>query len=157
MRAILGALTAVVILAACPNGIGPTPQEVEWQATVQGAAGWEHLSGEATVSWTEGTQQFSTTMAIAGDEPGAVRPWHVHFNTCAQGGGIVGADGDYPRLNIGADGTASATANVPAALSPAAPYHVNVHLSEAQMEIVIACGDLIAVDIAGQAAPALGY
>jgi hypothetical protein len=65
------------------------------------------------------------------------------FNTCAEGGGIVGVDGDYPRLQIGADGSAGATATVPQPLSTGAAYHVNVHLSEAEMDVIIACGDLV--------------
>jgi superoxide dismutase, Cu-Zn family len=141
MRAKLGAIVGVLVLAGC-NGTTATPADVVWTTSIQGAAGWQHLSGDATVTWTPGASVFSTTMQIAGDEPGAVRPWHVHFNTCATGGGIVGADGDYPRLNIGTDGTATVSTTVPTGLSAAAPYHINVHLSEAQPEVIIACGDL---------------
>jgi len=142
MRALLAVCTTILLIGACGNGITPSPQEIEWTTSIQGAPGWEHLSGGATVIWTVGAQQFTTAMEIAGDQPGAVRPWHVHHNTCGTGGGIVGLDGHYPRLNIGPNGSAAVVTTVPVGLSATAPYHVNVHLSGAQMEIIIACGDL---------------
>jgi superoxide dismutase, Cu-Zn family len=140
----IGSLVATVVIAgaACDTRTTAPAVELEWQGTVEGLAGWEQLSGEAAFRWTEGQQHFTAGMALSGDEPGAVRPWHVHFNTCAQGGGIVGGDASYPRLAIQADGTAAVTTEVPFVPSPAVAYHVNVHLSEAQMDVIIACGDL---------------
>jgi hypothetical protein len=145
MRSILAAFSGLILVAACGNGTTAATEEVEWEGTIQGMQGWEHLSGVSTVSWTVGMQQFTTTMQIAGDEQDAVRPWHVHHNTCAASGGIVGNDGDYPRLEIGADGTAAVSTGVPTGLSVAAPYHVNVHLSDDEMDVIIACGDLTIV------------
>jgi superoxide dismutase, Cu-Zn family len=136
-------IAAGVFLAACNDGVSPGPVERQWQATLEGIDDWEHLSGLSVVEFTEGTGSFAASAEIEGDEPGAVRPWHVHFSTCAEGGGIVGVDGDYPRLEVGADGTASASATVPQPLQVGASYHVNVHLSEAEMATIIACGDLV--------------
>jgi hypothetical protein len=141
MRQLLAAATALCVLASCDTLTIVDPP-VTWQATLTGNPGWEHLSGTAQVQQASATANFSATAQIQGDAAGAVRPWHVHNNTCAQGGGIVGADGDYPRLNVGAGGTATATATVPAGLVRGAAYHVNVHLSVAEMGTVIACGDL---------------
>lgn len=142
MRAFLTTIAMFGLMAACGDGAtAPTP-ELEWEATVVGVDGWEQLLGEATAVAFAGAPQFATTMVLVGDEPGAVRPWHVHHNTCTEGGGIVGADGDYPRLQVDAAGQAQVTTTVPAGLDPAANYHVNVHLSEAEMQVIIACGDL---------------
>jgi superoxide dismutase, Cu-Zn family len=150
MRATIATVMTIPILAACGSSISTEPQQQEMQAQIQGKAGWTHLNGQATVSWIPGAQQFSTSIVFSGDEPGAVRPWHVHHNSCAVGGGIVGVDGDYPRLNIGAAGTGTAATTVPFALSLAADYHVNVHLSNEQMDVIIACGDLNGTGAAGQ-------
>ena len=133
------------ILTACsddPTEPVPDPNEFEWAATLQGTQGWEGLNGEAGVVWVEGQNQFAAAASITGDESGSIRPWHVHRNTCAEGGTIVGADGDYPRLTVGANGAATASATVPMAIDTTASYHVNVHLSPAEMGTIIACGNL---------------
>jgi hypothetical protein len=141
MRRLLAAATAIGILAGC-DSLTVVDPPVTWQATLTGSPGWEHVSGTAQVQSAAATANFAATAQIQGDAAGAVRPWHVHQNTCAQGGGIVGADADYPRLTVGAAGTATATAAVPAGMATGAAYHVNVHLSVAEMGTVIACGDL---------------
>jgi hypothetical protein len=144
-RAWLATLLAFVLVAVAGcdiGGVDPIPQTLEWHGIVEGEAEWEHLEGEAAFAWTEGTQEITAGVLVTGDEPGEVRPWHVHHNTCAEGGGIVGSDDDYPRLVIEGDGTASVVTNVPVGIDPAADFHVNVHLSEEEMETIIACADL---------------
>jgi hypothetical protein len=143
------ALLAVplLVLAACNDDdpVEPPPTEYQWTTTLAGTEGWEQITGEASAQWTEGGLQFQSSASISGDEPDAVRPWHVHFNTCAEGGGIVGVDGDYPRLEVDEDGNASASATVPMPLDPTQDYHVNVHLSDEELETIIACGDMTLV------------
>lgn len=129
--------TAVVV-----SGCNDDDDVHEWSADIQGLGEWADISGEAEVRWEEGEEEFTATVDIENDAPGAVRPWHVHFNDCATGGDIVGADGDYPRLTIDEDGTASASVTVPQSLGPEARYHVNVHLSDEDLATIIACGDL---------------
>lgn len=136
---------AFALLTACnddPTEPEPDPDEYGWTATLQGTEGWDHLSGAAEVVWVEGQTEFEASASIAGDESGAVRPWHVHYNTCAEGGAIVGADGDYPRLNVDEDGTADVSTTVPEPMDTTASFHVNIHLSESEMGTIIACGDL---------------
>jgi hypothetical protein len=136
---------AVVALAACPSDpVTPVPT-FEWYGVIVGAAGWEHIEGESGFIWTENAGTFTTAAVIVGDEIGAVRPWHVHYNTCAEGGDIVGADGDYPRLVTDGNGVASVTTTVPVGIDPNVAYHVNVHLSPDELGTIIACGDLALV------------
>jgi superoxide dismutase, Cu-Zn family len=143
MRKILSMLIVGVVMGACDFGTTqPRLEEFEWFGTLEGEAGWEHLSGQAAFLWVQGATGFVAAAEIFGDEPGAIRPWHVHHNTCAAGGGIVGQDVVYPRLVVGAEGSAGAFASVPVAVDPNASFHVNIHLSEAEMETIIACGDL---------------
>lgn len=137
------ALMALAVLAACDTSTAVDPvAEWQWHAFLEAEAGWEHVTGQAATGWIEGRPSFLAGAEIAGDEGGAVRPWHVHHNTCAEGGGIVGSDGDYPRLMVNAQGEAVVITEVPAGIDPAADYHVNVHLSEEEMDVIIACADL---------------
>jgi superoxide dismutase, Cu-Zn family len=138
------ALAVVSSLSGCPDdddddGVGT----LRWRAPLQGEPGWEQLGGEGEVIWVETTNQFTSSVVITGDEPGAVRPWHLHFDSCEAGGPIVGADQDYPRLVIGEDGTDSQTVTIGMRIEPDAPYHINVHLSDAELETIIACADVI--------------
>jgi superoxide dismutase, Cu-Zn family len=132
-------------LVACDSTTAD-PVEREWQGVLQGEPGWEQLSGSTVVQSMEGTSAFTAMVELAGDTPGAVRPWHVHFNTCAQGGGIVGQDGDYPRLTIGAGGGATASVTVAQSLAVGASYHVNVHRGDDDLATIIACADLVLVN-----------
>jgi hypothetical protein len=138
--AVLGIALA---LAACGGSTTTPTQQHQWTAAVTGIGAHAQLTGQGAVAWIPGSTQFVATMQIMNDVQGQVRPWHVHFGTCATGGGIVGADGDYPRLTITGAGSATATATVPMSLDINAPYHINVHLSEAEMATIIACGDLV--------------
>lgn len=138
-----GTLMALVVLAACDTSTAVDPAaEWQWHGLLQVEAGWEHVTGQAATGWIEGRPTFLAGAEIAGDEAGAVRPWHVHHNTCAEGGGIVGSDGDYPRLIVNAQGEAIVITEVPVGINPAADYHVNVHLSEEELDVIIACADL---------------
>jgi superoxide dismutase, Cu-Zn family len=144
-RTSVAAIFGIAVMTGC-NGttaVTPDPEELEWIGDLVGLQGWEHLTGEAAFRWTEGTGTITAGIVLAGDEPGAVRPWHVHVNSCAQGGGIFGSDAQYPRLTIGADGTAAAVVDVPVTPNPDALYHVNVHLSNDEMGVIIACGDVV--------------
>src|SRR5690606_19047500 len=97
----------LIALGAIGCGDDDTDDEPQERvAVIEGRQEFAQLSGESSVRWTEGTTGFSATIDIQNDEPGAVRPWHVHFGTCETGGAIVGSDGDYARLQVGADGTA---------------------------------------------------
>jgi hypothetical protein len=43
---------------------------------------------------------------------------------------------------VASNGTASATASIGVALNEEQKYHVNVHRSEAEMNVIISCGEL---------------
>jgi hypothetical protein len=142
-RAAIAAVAAIAVLAACEiDDFGPVTGDYQWHGVLEGRAGWEHIGGQAAFLWTERTTVVAAGIEITGDEPGKVRPWHIHHNSCAEGGGIVGSDAEYPRVVIGADGTGGTGATVAVALDPAARYHVNVHHSEAEMDVIIACADM---------------
>lgn len=143
MRTIWGVFLAAVFLAGCgDDDDDTTSQERELTADIVGGAGFEQLSGESTVTWIEGRSGFTADIQVTGDDPGEVRPWHVHFGTCETGGAIVGPAEDYTPLEIDDTGTGSAVDVIPAPLTTGESYHVNVHLSEMELGSIIACGDL---------------
>lgn len=143
MRRICGVVVAAALLAGCgDDDDDSTDQERELTAELVGTPGFEQLTGESTVTWIEGRTGFTADIELSGDDPGQVRPWHVHFGTCETGGAIVGPEEDYSPLEIDEDGTASAVDVIPAPLTTGESYHVNVHLSETEMGSIIACGDL---------------
>jgi superoxide dismutase, Cu-Zn family len=145
ISAALIAAGAATFLLGCSdddNDEAPSLAQRTDVATIAGNPGWENLNGESRVAWTPGNSQFLASIELDGDAPAALRPWHVHFGTCGTGGGIVGPPADYPPLMIASDGSASASARIDVALDVNAPYHVNVHLSPAEMATLIACGDL---------------
>jgi superoxide dismutase, Cu-Zn family len=152
MRTFFTLIVAVAVVGACDDDDSvipdPDPEEFAWEATVTGVEGFEQIQGQGAAEWTENTSEFTASLNVQGDEPGAVRPWHVHDNSCETGGGIVGPAAQYTPLTIGEDGTASAVDAIQIALDPDADYHVNLHLSADDLT-VIACGDLVLVGAAG--------
>src|SRR5437870_1190279 len=69
------------------------------------------IAGTAELDST-GPAQSKATVSIRGDQPGAIRPWHVHHARCGQDGAVLGSASDYPPIKVGPDGTGSATASL---------------------------------------------
>jgi hypothetical protein len=132
-------LAALLVLSACDVGVDSGPVTFSWHGPLEAAPGWEQLSGEGALSWTEGNAEFQAAAVVLNDEPGAERPWHVHHGTCDTGGSIVGAAEAYPPVVVEADGEGVALATVPGTLDRAASYHINIHASADQLETVIGC------------------
>jgi len=118
-------------------------EEHHWTVSFQGAGEWEDVTATSDVHWATGAASFTASVRVSDDESEAVRPWHVHQGTCAQGGEVVGGGAHYPALNMDSGGSAEGVATVPTALDPAAQYHVNVHRSPREMSTIVACGDLV--------------
>jgi superoxide dismutase, Cu-Zn family len=144
MRHLLGIVIIPSLIGCTDDGGGgnQTPGSRTLVATIAALPAGGAMTGTANVEWTEGDGMFVASAAISGDTPGASRPWHVHFGTCATGGDIVGSGGGYAPLVVGQDGTAQTTATIEFELSATAPYHVNVHESQAAITTLVACGDL---------------
>jgi len=114
---------------------------VEFTANITGIGAYSTVSGVGRVL-LDAPGVFDADIAIRSDVPSAVRPWHVHFGACGSGGAIVGPAEAYRALTIANDGTAEVGAQVFASYNLEADYHVNVHVSPADLT-VIACGDLL--------------
>jgi hypothetical protein len=146
MRAFL--IIALVSLAACstrnedgddPGGFSVSDQIGDWSATID-SRNKSGLRGTASVHSAVAGSMIR--IAISGAAANNHHPWHVHRGTCDTGGPIVGDANAYPALHIGSDGTASGSITIGTALNDDVTYHVNVHRSAAQMDVIIACGNL---------------
>lgn len=111
-----------------------------WQTSLDAQDGFDGISGNASADVRDG--QTQAMASVSGAPAGGAHPWHIHFGTCGSGGGIVGAAGAYPMLEIGDDGSASANATIDVALDSNQSYYVNVHASADDLETIVACGDL---------------
>jgi hypothetical protein len=67
----------------------------------------------------------------------------VRLGSCAGPGDQIGADDDYPELEVSEAGRAEANARFGLTLSLEDAYHVEVRLSASDRSRV-ACGDLVA-------------
>jgi hypothetical protein len=136
---------ALVALAACSStqtGNGePDLSDVlgDWSATLQPQAS---SSVRGTARAQAAVAATGVTINISGATPNSHLPWHVHTGTCATGGPVYGAANAYPMLHVSSSGTATATASIGQPLNEEQRYHVNVHRSETEMNVIISCGDL---------------
>ncbi|MGI8507868.1 MAG: hypothetical protein ACR2MQ_00925 [Gemmatimonadaceae bacterium] len=145
------AFGVVVTLGACATSSGtpatasagvstvPLGMTDQWSATINSEAGTSITGTAAAVG---DMSQTHATVSLGGATAGAVHPWHVHVGQCGDNGSIVGPPANYPPLTVGADGTASASATIPAGLTSATRYYVNIHKSPREMGTIVACGNL---------------
>lgn len=141
----------LLVLAACTSRAETDDIDdmdtgiTDWSTQLAARAGSD-IRGSANVQ-TVVVEGFAGTSAaavsIGGAMAGARHPWHVHSGSCGSGGPIVGDPSAYPVLNVGADGNASASANLAVGLNDDADYHVNVHRSPSDPGTIVACGDLV--------------
>ncbi|MEX0773738.1 MAG: hypothetical protein WEB89_04425 [Balneolales bacterium] len=117
------------------------PEEMEFSTTLIGTDEFPAISGEGEVFSSE--NEFTAAASISGAEPQAAHPWHVHEGTCASSGAIIGPPDDYSLLEVDDEGNAETSVTIfNTSLREDGDYHINVHLSEDDLDTIIACGDL---------------
>jgi len=130
---------ALVVTAAAVAMTAPASRWTTILAPVSEVSG--AVVGTAELD-SAGPGTSTAKVSIQGDQPGAIRPWHVHHGQCGQDGAVLGSAKDYPPIKVGPDGTGSATAALDVATPPSGDYLVNVHKSAADLGTIVACGDL---------------
>jgi hypothetical protein len=118
-----------------------TTQSMRWTATLEPQSG-STVTGSGTVAPGSTADQTSASVTLANAESGAVHPWHIHSGRCGDNGPIVGPASAYPPLNVGADGSSTASATLPLATPVSGSYYINVHRSPTEMGTIVACGNL---------------
>lgn len=133
-------ILAIMLMAAVACTTAPTTTAPAWEAMLQGTPSFPDVTGAATAETSLNTT--TVTASISGATPGATHPWHIHYGTCQDDQGIVGAPDAYPHLAPGPNGEATAMATVGVVLQANQPYFVNVHASPQELETIVACGQL---------------
>jgi hypothetical protein len=152
MRAPTLVLGGALLVAACGGHraveIDPHQQAAgaRWNATLATPAqlaGAMNLQGRGLWASEEGNPSRSRAeVDIANAVPGGNHPWHVHVGQCGSNGPILGPATSYHSLEVGGDGKAKATADLPVAMPTTGQYYINVHASANNMGTIIACGNL---------------
>jgi len=110
-----------------------------WSGTLA-AVGGSGITG--TAKGTSGANSTRVSVTVMGAQAGATLPWHIHEGVCsATNPPIVGDASAYPPLVVGADGRATAEANLTTELNEARNYIINVHASPTNLGTIVACGD----------------
>ena len=146
---VLTALSAVVACAGQrqvgqinPKNSGSSTQ---WNATLStpsGMTGAVDVDGTASLA-ASGVSTSLVTVSITNAAPNGAHPWHLYQGQCGDAGAtIVGGGSTYPPLKVDKYGKATATATLPLALPTSGSYYVAVNASEANMQTVVACGNL---------------
>ena len=114
----------------------------QWAATVA-ANGSSGLHGTVTFVRTDPPNQTRAIFSLAGGQPNAIHPWHVHYGACGNDQLIVGSPANYPPLVVGSTGSLTAAAQLPLELVDGTKYVIHVHASPTDMRTVIACSALV--------------
>ena len=156
----VGMSGTVVVEAAgepqpAPAAPEPTTAAPEPASPVGGAAGesitvdlgpGRDASQPGTAVLTEQGDQTMVTIDIAPGAAGVPQPVHIHAGTCDTLGAV-----EFPLTNI-VDG--KSTTMVDARLSDlmTGGFAINAHMSQAEINTYVACGNIPAVQAAGQTA-----
>ncbi|MGQ0562671.1 MAG: hypothetical protein ACT443_12455 [Gemmatimonadota bacterium] len=140
-------LIAVVVLVGCTAqredgdiDIDPAPDFIgDWRGNLEPRNN-SGISGSVVLR--SALTNAGTSITIWGANEGSRHPWHVHFGSCGENGAIVGDPNAYPVLQIGSNGTASASANIDVGLNEDRTYSVNVHRSPTDLGTIVSCGPL---------------
>jgi len=151
------AFLVLVSLACTSSRVDPAVQvstsdpalHMRWHATVaspSSLAGAVQMRGTATMEpGADGTSTLFT-VELSNASSGGVHPWAAHRGQCGSGmdGGVLGSPDAYPPLSVNADGLATTTATVPMHTPMTGNYFIAVLASEANYEVIVACGNLAA-------------
>jgi hypothetical protein len=143
-------LATLSLLLACGGGneavrLDPGTEDVNrWRATMSSPP---QLSGAVQIdgtAWMTDSGDGGTRLNIElrNAAPGGIHPWLVQYGRCGADRGIFGSMSDYQALEVGRDGTASATTVIEEPLPEDGSYSVAVLASPTNRDLVIACGNL---------------
>jgi hypothetical protein len=144
MRATTFALLTVAVLLATACGSSESTSGDTGTAASDGGRtitvelATQNDSGESGTATL--TEQGSTTAVVLGLENLAAevaQPAHIHKGTCAE----LDPAPTYPLTNV-VDGASETTVDVPLEELEAGRFAINVHKSEAEADVYVACGDL---------------
>lgn len=114
------------------------------------------LTGSAAVE-TKGTAALVIAVTVDGAPANSSLRWHLHNGPCDAIGAVVGNDGMYPYLKTATGNHTTVNATINARLTTGNKYSIQIHgtvpvpsanedgKTSPKEDVVLACGDLIAV------------
>lgn len=91
-----------------------------------------------------GASATTVHVDLDGGEAGATYPWHIHSGNCGDAQPpVVGAADAYPPIQVRDSGEGDAEATIDTTLDPDGDYILNIHLSPARLDSIVACGELV--------------
>lgn len=130
-------LASTIAVAACDDDPIEPIDAVEWEAELAGTGEYADVEGVAAMAFT--ATSFDAGIEIAGATEDDVFAWEVAEGTCAEPGDRLGAAAAYPDLEVAANGTASADADVNAVVDEDGDYIVRVIEDSGEEPVVVAC------------------
>lgn len=124
---------------------GEVAYSSRWNATLatpSNLTGALQVKGNAWMAPSADGKGTLVYVDISNAAPGGIHPWYVHSGRCGSDQGILGQASDYQPLRVNSDGTASEQVTIPVPEPASGDYFVSVHASAANMQTVIACGNL---------------
>lgn len=105
-------------------------------------AGAIQMNGSASMAPASTRRTTTVLLNLANATPGGQHPWALHRGQCGTDEGLVGSAGAYPMAEVGRDGHATSSADLPIATPTSGSYFVTVAASSANASVVVACGNL---------------
>jgi hypothetical protein len=135
MEMVLMWQSKAILLTAASWLVSTPPQ---WNATLK-PTGDQKITGKATVDAVGDSAMVQVSIENA--KPNHTYPWALQEGGCDAAGKVLGSAAAYQPLAAGGDGSATASATVPAKLSSGGRYAITVQAGGSPA----ACGELQAV------------
>jgi len=128
---------------------GDAALNTTWHANLASPAslaGAVQMSGSASMAPDPDGTHTVIHIALANASPGGLHPWEAHEGQCSPGAdyGVLGSSDAYDRMTVDSDGRANGNATLPMQIPRSGGYFVVVYASEANAQMVVACGNLAA-------------
>ena len=153
----LAVAAAALALVACNPFRSPFKQKpvVEVSTDANANARWNgtlasptnlvgavQMKGSATMTPGSNSGNTYVRVNLSNAAPGGIHPWQLHRGQCGADEGVFGPAEAYPALTVDDQGRASSSATVPLVMPTEGLYYVSVGASAANVETIVACGNL---------------
>lgn len=105
-------------------------------------AGAVQMNGAASMAPASTRGYTTVALDLANATPGGQHPWALHRGQCGSDQGLVGSANAYPVAQVGRDGRATSTADLPIETPTGGSYFVTVAASAVNESVAVACGNL---------------
>ena len=144
-------LATAALSVACFGGpaveIDQNPEipATRWQGAVMtpsNLAGAVQIDGTAWMASGEDSDETRVHVEIRNAAPGGTHPWVVQRGRCGASGTPFGSPDDLEPIEVGDDGQADVTEEIPLALPRDGDYSIVLLASPTNRNLVVACANL---------------